>query len=458
MGSIDKATASTPAEGVPFYTPVQSPPAGSAIALLDDNNNNKNNKPSDAAHAQTVPTLFHPLRIRGLTLVNRFVVSPMCQYSADNGHLTDWHLVHLGTLATRGAGLTIVEATSVLPNGRISPEDSGLWQDSQIAPLRRITDYIHSQGHKVGVQLAHAGRKASTLAPWHGQRGSNHTATVEEGGWPDNVWGPSAIPFSSTYPPVKEMTVEQIHETVEAFTAAAKRAVEAGFDVIEIHGAHGYLFTAFMSPLSNQRTDDYGGSFENRTRFLIETIKAVRGVIPDSMPVFVRISATEWMEWTGKATWDLEQSIKLAHLLPELGVDLLDVSSGGNAHDQKIHIHPYYQVSLAGEIRSSLKKAGKSLLVGAVGMITEAEMARDIVQDTCLYTVGEDPEKGDCKHSLGRGSSHEHEDRSQADVVIIARQFLREPEFVLRTAHRLGVQVKWPNQYARAQWADSQRV
>lgn len=245
MGSINKATASTPAQGVPFYTPAQNPPVGTATALLNKDPS------SDSAHLQPVPTLFHPLHIRGVTLVNRFVVSPMCQYSADNGHLTDWHLVHLGSFATRGAALTIVEATSVLPNGRISPEDSGLWQDSQIAPLRRITDYIHSQGHKAGVQLAHAGRKASTLAPWHGQRGANHTASVEEGGWPDNVWGPSAIPFSSTYPPVKEMTREQIRETVEAFVSAAKRAVEAGFDVIEIHGAHGYLLTAFMSPLSN---------------------------------------------------------------------------------------------------------------------------------------------------------------------------------------------------------------
>lgn len=177
------------------------------------------------------------------------------------------------------------------------------------------------------------------------------------------------------------------------------------------------------------------------------------------MPLFVRISATEWMEWSGKPTWDIEQSTKLALLLPELGVDLVDVSSGGNAHEQKIHIHPYYQVNLAGQIRTSLRQAGKQdLLVGAVGMITEAEMARDIVQDTCLYTIGEDPEKGDCTHSLGEGSSHKHEDRSQADVVIIARQFLREPEFVLRTAHKLGVQVKWPNQYARAQWLESQRL
>lgn len=241
MSPVGKATASKPAQGAPFYTPAQEPPVGTALDL-------------DSEHRHKIPTLFQPLTIRGLTLVNRFVVSPMCQYSADDGHLTDWHLVHLGSMSTRGAALTIVEATSVLPNGRISPEDSGLWKESQIAPLKRITDYIHSQGQKVGIQLSHAGRKASTLAPWHGQRGKPHVATEDVGGWPDNVWGPSAIPFSPTYPQVKEMTLEQIKELAEAFSAAAKRALEAGFDMIEIHGAHGYLLTEFMSPLSNVST------------------------------------------------------------------------------------------------------------------------------------------------------------------------------------------------------------
>lgn len=246
MGLDNKATASKPAQGVSFYTPAQEPPVGSAIEL-------------DSEHQHKIPTLFQPLTIRGVTLVNRFVVSPMCQYSADDGHLTDWHLVHLGSMSTRGAALTIVEATAVLANGRISPEDSGLWKDSQIAPLKRITDYIHSQDHKVGVQLAHAGRKASTLAPWHGQRGKAHVADENVGGWPDNVWGPSSIPFSHTYPQVQEMTLEQIKELVEAFAAAAKRSVEAGFDLIEIHGAHGYLLTAFMSPLSNVGSSSHTG-------------------------------------------------------------------------------------------------------------------------------------------------------------------------------------------------------
>lgn len=239
MATIDKASASKPAMGVPFYTPAQEPPSGTALDL-------------NREHPEAIPTLFHPLTIRGMTLANRFVVSPMCQYSADNGHLTDWHLVHLGAFSARGAALTIFEATSVQPNGRISPEDAGIWQDSQISPLKRITDFIHSQGHKAGIQLAHAGRKASTLAPWNRGQDGNYVAQVNVGGWPDDVWGPSAISFDSkTFPQVKEMSIEQIKETVEAFGAAAQRALTAGFDMIEIHGAHGYLISSFLSPLSN---------------------------------------------------------------------------------------------------------------------------------------------------------------------------------------------------------------
>lgn len=241
MGSIIKQTASKPAPGVPFYTPAQDPPSGTALDF-------------DPARPDSsdVPTLFRPLTIRGVTLANRFVVSPMCQYSADGGHLTDWHLVNLGQFAARGAALTVVEATAVLPNGGISPEDSGLWADSHVAPLRRVADFVHSQGHAVGIQLGHAGRKASMLAPWHRQVGRpSDVATEEVGGWPDNVWGPSPIPFSDTYPEVIEMSKGQVRETVEAFGKAAERSVEAGFDVIEIHAAHGYLINQFMSPLSN---------------------------------------------------------------------------------------------------------------------------------------------------------------------------------------------------------------
>ncbi len=220
-----KLTKSTPAAGVPFYTPEQTPPAGTATT------------PSDPA----LLTLFTPIQLRGLTLQNRFVVSPMCTYSADDGHLTEWHLVHLGAFALRGAALSIVEATAVTPNGRISPEDSGLWQDSQIAPLKRVVDYVHSQGQKIGIQLAHAGRKASTLAPWHVKPGTSEVATADVGGWPDNLWAPSAIAWDEGYPTPKEMTVEQIEGLVQSFADAAKRAVQAGVDTIEIHGAHGYV-------------------------------------------------------------------------------------------------------------------------------------------------------------------------------------------------------------------------
>lgn len=430
MTVTKKATASPPAPGVPFYTPAQPLPAGTAL-------------PS----ATAVPTLFTPLTLRSMTLANRFVVSPMCQYSADDGHLTDWHLVHLGSFAARGAALTIVEATAVTANGRISPEDSGLWRDSQIAPLKRIVDYVHSQGQKIGIQLAHAGRKASTFGMFvKRQPGETEVAGVEEGGWPDNVWGPSAIPFSKTYPQPKEMTVEEIAGLVKSFADAARRSVVAGFDTIEIHGAHGYLINEFLSPLANQRTDKYGGSFENRTRVLVEIVKAVREVIPETMPLLLRISATEWMEWSGKESWTVDDSIRLAKMLPDLGVDLLDVSSGGVMEEQKIDIHPYYQVSIAGRIREALKAEGKKLLIGAVGMITNAEMAKSIVQDDGKSLAGG-------KKATANGTveiEEEHGQKTQADLVLMARQFLREPEFVLRTAAQLGVPVAWPLQYERA--------
>lgn len=236
MTVTKKASASVPAPGVPYYTPAQNPPAGTAI--------------QDGSGAE-VPTLFTPLTLRSMTLTNRLAVSPMCMYSADDGHLTDFHLVHLGSFAMRGAALTIVEATSVTPNGRISPEDSGLWKDSQIAPLRKIVDFVHSQGQKIGIQLAHAGRKASTLGPWHSVRGRSEVATAEQNGWPDNVWAPSAIPFAPTYANPKEMTIAEIESLVQSFADASRRAVQAGVDTIEIHGAHGYLISEFLSPLVN---------------------------------------------------------------------------------------------------------------------------------------------------------------------------------------------------------------
>ncbi|KAK4111883.1 FMN-linked oxidoreductase [Canariomyces notabilis] len=402
--TIKKLTASAPAPGVPFYTPAQDPPVGTALEPGPD-----------------VPTLFTPIKLRGLTLQNRFVVSPMCMYSADDGHLTDWHLVHLGAFALRGAALTIVEATAVTPNGRISPEDSGLWQDSQIAPLRRIADYIHSQGQKVGIQLAHAGRKASTLGMWHG----NKVAGPEVGGWPDNLWGPSAIAWDEGFPTPKEMTVAQIEGLVQSFVDAAKRSVQAGMDFIEIHGAHGYLISEFLSPITNQRTDAYGGSFEGRTRVLLDIVRGVRAVIPDDMPLSVRVSATEWMEYTGQPSWTLNETTRLALLLADEGVDLLDVSSGANNPAQKLNIYKYYQIDMAGHIREALIKAGKGgkMAIGAVGMIDDAETARDVVQDAG--------------------------DKTKADLVLIARQFLREPEFVIKTAKQLGVKIATPHQYHR---------
>ncbi|KAK4229062.1 hypothetical protein QBC38DRAFT_473619 [Podospora fimiseda] len=420
--TIKKLTASPPAPGVPYYTPTQDPPAGTALSTDGE-----------------IPTVFTPLKIRGLTLQNRFAVSPMCMYSADDGHLTDFHLVHLGSFALRGAALTIVEATAVTPNGRISPEDSGLWQDSQIAPLKRIVDFIHSQGQKVGIQLAHAGRKASTLGPWNKYQGSE-VAHPLHGGWPDNLDAPSAIAWDEGYPTPKELTVQQIKSLVQSFVDAAKRAIAAGVDTIEIHGAHGYLISEFLSPISNQRTDDYGGSFTNRTRFLVEIIQAVRAVIPEEMPLLVRISATEWMEYTGQPSWDIEQSKQLAALLPDLGVDLLDVSSGGNNPAQKIQLHTNYQIDLAGQIREHLNQQGKKLLIGAVGMISTAEIARSVVQDGKLAGEKSKTVEVDAEHGT----------KAKADLVLVARQFLREPEFVLKVAAELGVDVRSPAQYLRA--------
>ncbi|KAI0009109.1 FMN-linked oxidoreductase [Xylariaceae sp. FL0662B] len=429
------STANKGAPNSPFYTPAQEPPAGIALDVA------------------TAPTLFKPLQIRGLRLQNRFAVSPMCQYSADDGHLTDWHFAHLSQFVIHGTALTIVEATAVTPEGRISPQDSGLWKDSHVAPLRRIVDFAHSQGQHIGIQLAHAGRKASTVAPWVRPEATVHVvAAPEHGGWPDDVLAPSALRYADGWATPKAMTLEDIHALVRAFGDAARRAVAAGVDCIEIHAAHGYLLSEFLSPRTNQRTDRYGGSFENRTRLLFETIAAVRAAVPASLPLFVRISATEWMEWAGEPSWDLAQSIRLAKLLPAAGVDLLDVSSGGNSADQKIDLHPYYQINLAGQIREALKREGPGgLLIGAVGMITNAEMARSVVQ--------EDKPKAEGNVVLDSAEVAEETGQvTQADLVLIARQYLREPEFPLRVAQQLGVAVQWPVQYQRSQWPKNARI
>ncbi|KAK6581885.1 hypothetical protein PZA11_005582 [Diplocarpon coronariae] len=418
------AKINTAAPGAAFYTPIQDPPAGSAL------------EPNP-------PTLFSPLKIRDATFQNRIWVAPMCTYSASHGHLTDFHLVHLSAFAYRGASLTIIEATSVLPNGRISPEDSGLWTDSQIGPLKRIADFLHSQNQKVGIQLAHAGRKASTVAPWLAQRGEKALADESANGWPRDVMGPSAIPWGEGLAEPREMSARDVQDVIDGFRDSAKRALAAGVDVIEIHGAHGYLICSFLSPISNRRTDRYGGTFENRTRLLVEVIQAIRAVIPSGMPLLLRLSSTEWMEGVAAESWDVDSTIRLAKLLPGLGVDLLDVSSGGNNERQTVAPFNDFQVGIAGRIRRELHAAGiKDLLIGAVGMITEAEAAKKIVK--------------------GGGDTIEITDENgglaKADVVLIGRQFLREPEWVLRVAYRLGLRVQWPQQYHRGQFVRGSKI
>jgi 2,4-dienoyl-CoA reductase-like NADH-dependent reductase (Old Yellow Enzyme family) len=350
--------------------------------------------------------LFDELQIRDVRLANRIAVSPMCQYSSEDGLATDWHLVHLGSRAIGGAALVIVEATAVLPEARISPQDSGIWSDAHIEPFARITRFIHSQGSVAGIQIAHAGRKASTVRPWDG----TGKLGIDEGGWSDVV-APSAIPFAPNYPQPSAVTTGRITAIVESFGTAAQRALHAGFRVLEIHSAHGYFLHEFLSPLSNHRSDQYGGSFENRTRIVREVVAKVRRFWPERLPLFIRISATDWVE----GGWDIEQAVELARLLRPLGVDLVDCSSGGNVADAKIPIAPGYQVPFAERIR---RDAG--VLTGAVGMITDARQADEII----------------------RGG--------QADLVLLAREMLRDPYWPLHAAAQLGKPISWPAQYLRA--------
>ncbi|KAL5621630.1 hypothetical protein BROUX41_006530 [Berkeleyomyces rouxiae] len=410
--SFPAHTANIPAKGVPYYTPAQTPQAGSALEGQDK-----------------VPTLFKPLKIRDVVLHNRIAVSPMCTYSGCDGFATDFHLVHDGQFALHGAGLVMVEATGVQPRGRISPECLGLWKDEQIAPLKKITDFIRSQSSVSAIQLAHAGRKGSTLATWVATK-KKEVALEAEGGWPDDLVSASAIAWDEGFPTPRAATEEDLKQLLEDYKSAAIRSVKAGFDVIEIHSAHGYLLSQFLSPVTNHRTDQYGGSFENRTRLLKEVIATVRAVIPATMPLFVRISATEWLEHTGQPTWDVASSIRLAKELPALGVDLLDVSSGGNSPAQQIpRNQKLYQLDIAGQIRAALHEDGLQMLVGGVGMIRDGQMAKAMVQDGSEEVV---PEYGPT---------------TRADLAFVARQFLRDPTFVLNVAKELGVNVKFPNQY-----------
>ncbi len=354
--------------------------------------------------------LFSPLKLAGITFPNRIVVSPMCEYSSEDGFANDWHLVHLGSRAVGGAGLVFTEASAVTPEGRISPQDLGFWKDDHIPGLKRVVDFLHSQGAHAGIQLAHAGRKASMSRPWDGEE---RVKAVSEGGWKE-VFAPSAIPFSEKYAQPAALDGGGIRRLVQAFQQAATRALKTGFDVIEIHSAHGYLLHEFLSPLSNQRTDEYGGSLENRARLLIEVVDAVREVWPLDKPLFVRISATDWAP-AGSNGWDLGQSVALAKLLKPRGVDLVDVSSGGLIPGVTIPVGPGYQTPYAEEIRKQAQIA-----TGTVGMITDAAQAEHILRT------------------------------AQADMVFLAREFLRDPYWPLHAAQQLHDSTPWPQQYLRA--------
>jgi NADH:flavin oxidoreductases, Old Yellow Enzyme family len=351
--------------------------------------------------------LFAPLTLRGITLRNRIAVSPMCQYSAADGIANDWHLVHLGGFAVGGAALVMTEATAVEPRGRITPQDLGLWSDEQIAPLARITKFIRDQGAQPAVQLAHAGRKASTYRPW----GGSGELRVIDGAW--QTVGPSAERFADNYPFPHALSGDEITEIVHKFQTAAQRALQAGFKVLEIHAAHGYLLHQFISPLSNHRTDEYGGSLENRMRFLLEVVDAVRQVMPQDLPLLVRLSATDWTE--GGVTSD--ETVKIAQALAQHGVDLVDVSTGGNVAHAKIPVGPDYQVPFADAVRNQGRIAS-----GAVGLITEPAQANQIVQE------------------------------EKADVIFLARELLRDPHWPLRAAHALDTDITWPKQYERARF------
>lgn len=350
--------------------------------------------------------LFSPLFLRGVTLRNRIGVSPMCQYSSENGFAHDWHLVHLGQFAVGGAALVFTEATAVVAEGRISPSDLGIWHDDHIPMLQRITHFIEAQGAVPGIQLAHAGRKSSTKRPWDG----TGLVAPENGGWV-NVMAPSAVAFSESYPQPVALTIGGIAHVIDAFRDATVRALTAGFRVIELHAAHGYLVHEFLSPLSNHRTDSYGGSLENRARFCLEIVAAVRAVMPDSAPLVVRISATDWAE----GGWNAEESVQLCAWLKDAGVDLIDVSTGGLASGVRIPVGPGYQVPFSRQIRE-----GAEMPTSTVGLITNAQQAEEIVAN------------GD------------------ADIVLLARELLRQPHWPLLAAHTLGSSFPWPVQYERA--------
>ncbi|KAF9179890.1 hypothetical protein BGZ51_006545 [Haplosporangium sp. Z 767] len=361
-------------------------------------------------NADKIPLLFQPYTVKDLTIPNRIVVAPMCMFSALDGFFTDFHLVHLGSFAMGGAGLILAEATAVVPEGRISPSDTGLWKDEHIPGLKRIVDFVHAQGSKIGIQLAHAGRKASVQA--------YYAELPESEYWNDNVVGPSGgldFKWDDRHRVPREISLEEIKETIKAFGAAAIRAAKAGMDTVEIHAAHGYLIHQFLSPISNHRTDQYGGSLENRARFLLEVIEEVRANFPAEKPIFLRVSATDHVEHLDEPSWEIEQTVQIAKWVKEAGVDVFHVSAGGNTAKQVVHYAPGYQVPFAERV----KKGVPGLDVVAVGVITGGKQANEVLE------------------------------QEKADLVAIGRGFLGNKEFALDAAVELNVKAKFLQQYER---------
>ncbi|OTA63671.1 FMN-linked oxidoreductase [Hypoxylon sp. EC38] len=393
--STEKNLINYGAPNVPFYTPIQDPPAGTCWDL------------------QREGSLFSPLKINEMVIHNRIIVSPMCQYSAKDGYMTIWHHVHLGSFAARGAALVLTEAVAVSPEGRISPQDLGLWEDGHIEPLKQIVDFAHSQGVKFGVQLAHAGRKASTVAPWIDRKAA---ARDYSEGWPNNVIGPSPEAYSPQTLVPKEATKEDIEKFKRDWVAAVRRALKAGVDVIEVHGAHGYLLNEFLSPSSNKRTDEYGGSFANRIRLFLEVVDLLKAEVPSSFPILCRIPATDYLEHDPSLPqWTLDDAINLAKALADHGVHFLDISGGGTDARQKITAKPGYQVPYAEAIKKAM--AGTGTLVGAVGEITSGKQAQAIL------------------------------DAKSADAVIVGRAFLKDPDLVWHWADELDLDIHVASQY-----------
>ncbi|KAF9895094.1 hypothetical protein FE257_004723 [Aspergillus nanangensis] len=389
-----------PAEGISYFTPGQTPAAGTAA--------------SPQTSGKAVPKLFQPLTVRGVTFQNRLGLAPLCQYSAEDGHMTDYHIAHLGGIAQRGPGMMMIEATAVLPEGRITPQDVGLWKDSQIAPMRRVIDFVHSQNQKIGVQIAHAGRKASNIAPWLMNLGV--VATEKVGGWPANVMGPSEVAFADSFCSPHAMTAEDIGAFKEAWVAAVKRAIAAGADFIEIHNAHGYLLSSFLSPGANTRTDRYGGSFENRIRLSLEIAQATRDAVGEQVPVFLRISATDWLEQTDVAAegWTVDDTVRFAQELVKQGaVDLIDISSGGVHAAQKVKSGPAFQAPFAIAVK---KAVGDKLLVATVGAITNGKQANRLLEDEGL------------------------------DVALVGRGFQKDPGLAWTFAQHLDTEISMASQ------------